>query len=603
MLSRINRPKRLIFYGLIGVLIILVIAVLVIPYPYSDLIGIKDKVTPMTTSAEIRYMSEITGINTPEDMQRQYDSHPVDYKFTIDDDLAVMFAYPSQNVRWTGMVFIHQFPSVSEIILDYDGNVIYEQITSPEVQARIDGLLNDNAFVERLQNQMDVIWELDDPGVDVLDLVNSLEISGIQAEFLGGRPQTLFDASMFLVRISSQDIRVYEFADEGSRRNVSENISPDGYEFTQQQGEITKIIHIEYLDQPNFWAKGRLLVQYLGIDPVILELLSAELGDPLTPHSNVKEISSPPASNWQTYSNPYFKVSLDYPGDWQHLDGEAHYGEKFGGEDGYFTITAMGDVGLTLDQAVQAEVQHKLQPYGPDPLVEVFQVQGQEARLILPSESQVDNLRWQAALLVLYPQPISLTTGDMEHKYPIFALYADPAHIRGIAESLQFDKALYDVPTPFSAVCTPPACAPDEMYHCPGDCPGGCGTTCATATPGVSHGNGQVWGDICGPGETIPEMVIYFQDIHTQQIQKIFVEENQGSYQLTIPAGVYVAFAWLPDNEVGGGFTQFVRCNQQLSACEDHSLIPFLVQENHVTVGVDICDWGGDTTLFPILPE
>ncbi len=32
--------------------------------------------------------------------------------------------------------------------------------------------------------------------------------------------------------------------------------------------------------------------------------------------------------------------------------------------------------------------------------------------------------------------------------------------------------------------CTPPVCAPDELYNCPtGDCPGGCGLICVTPTP------------------------------------------------------------------------------------------------------------------------
>jgi hypothetical protein len=35
-------------------------------------------------------------------------------------------------------------------------------------------------------------------------------------------------------------------------------------------------------------------------------------------------------------------------------------------------------------------------------------------------------------------------------------------------------------------VCTPPACQPGEVLHCPGDCPGGCGYECATPTPGVA---------------------------------------------------------------------------------------------------------------------
>ena len=32
-------------------------------------------------------------------------------------------------------------------------------------------------------------------------------------------------------------------------------------------------------------------------------------------------------------------------------------------------------------------------------------------------------------------------------------------------------------------VCTPPACGPDEVLHCPDECPGGCGVVCVTVTP------------------------------------------------------------------------------------------------------------------------
>jgi len=161
---------------------------------------------------------------------------------------------------------------------------------------------------------------------------------------------------------------------------------------------------------------------------------------------------------------------------------------------------------------------------------------------------------------------------------------------------------LVEVPTSYP-VCTPPACAPDEMDHCPGDCSGGCGTTCATATPGISSGTGQVLGEICYPGENIPEMTIYLQETNTQRTLDFSVAENQNSYQLEIPAGVYVAFAWLPNKEVGGGYTQFVRCKKTILSCTDHGLVPFLVQENHVTVDVDICDWAGDEIVFPPLPQ
>lgn len=161
---------------------------------------------------------------------------------------------------------------------------------------------------------------------------------------------------------------------------------------------------------------------------------------------------------------------------------------------------------------------------------------------------------------------------------------------------------LPEEPTSFP-VCTPPACAPDEMYYCPDECPGGCGTTCATATPGVSLGTGSVWGKICYPGEIIPEMTIYFQEINTQQILDFSIEVKQDLYHLEIPAGVYVAFTWLTNKDAGGGYTQFIRCKLTILSCMDHSLVPFLVQENHATVDVDICDWDADTTLFPTVLE
>ena len=147
-----------------------------------------------------------------------------------------------------------------------------------------------------------------------------------------------------------------------------------------------------------------------------------------------KALISKPDQTWVTYSNSTLGISLKYPPHWQHVDEE-----RFAGEDGFFSFTAMGDIGFTMDQAVQAEVGHKLQPYGPEPVVQEIWIDGQEARLITPSEPQTENLRWQAGALVTYPQPIPISIGDTQHYYLIFALYADPAHIRAIADSIKFD--------------------------------------------------------------------------------------------------------------------------------------------------------------------
>ena len=52
---------------------------------------------------------------------------------------------------------------------------------------------------------------------------------------------------------------------------------------------------------------------------------------------------------------------------------------------------------------------------------------------------------------------------------------AEPTSMATVAPSIDETPIL---------MCTPPACAPGEVYVCPGgDCPGGCGTICAAPTP------------------------------------------------------------------------------------------------------------------------
>lgn len=57
------------------------------------------------------------------------------------------------------------------------------------------------------------------------------------------------------------------------------------------------------------------------------------------------------------------------------------------------------------------------------------------------------------------------------------------------------------------ALCTPPACGPDEAIVCPAECPGGCGSVCATFTPPVETDTPtpmiMCTPPACGPGEVV----------------------------------------------------------------------------------------------------
>ena len=67
-----------------------------------------------------------------------------------------------------------------------------------------------------------------------------------------------------------------------------------------------------------------------------------------------------------------------------------------------------------------------------------------------------------------------------------------------VTKPAESSVGMTDTPMP---VCTPPNCAEDEVYYCPGECPGGCGTICATPTPG---------GDTTAPPSAAAPTIISF---------------------------------------------------------------------------------------------
>lgn len=94
-------------------------------------------------------------------------------------------------------------------------------------------------------------------------------------------------------------------------------------------------------------------------------------------------------------------------------------------------------VELASDRAANNEAHHRLQPYGSRRRPEPLQVAGQDARLILPSNDQLRDMKGQAALIVRYPQPVVIDSIT----YVYFVLHADGGHGQSIARTLVFTGA------------------------------------------------------------------------------------------------------------------------------------------------------------------
>lgn len=134
-----------------------------------------------------------------------------------------------------------------------------------------------------------------------------------------------------------------------------------------------------------------------------------------------------------TYNNPQFKVSFNYPGTWNQIGGYDY--DRYEGGSGFFAVSGLGGEALTLDDATKNAYSHTLLPYGQHPVIEKLKVDGQPAKLIIPSEDQAESMDGQAELIVEYPVPIII--GGNTYKF--FVLWADIENIRNIIPTITFN--------------------------------------------------------------------------------------------------------------------------------------------------------------------
>jgi hypothetical protein len=167
-------------------------------------------------------------------------------------------------------------------------------------------------------------------------------------------------------------------------------------------------------------------------------LVTVEAPATQEPESGLQTVlpTSPDAASWLTYTSEYFAISLAHPAHWQPVPG---YGgpesgdTRYAGGDGFFHVTVMN--AATIDEAAASHAEHVLQPYGSRPIIEHLQIQGQEARLILPSVDQISDVGGEAMLIVRYPSPVHAA----DYPYRFLALAADVDNTRMIAATLRFD--------------------------------------------------------------------------------------------------------------------------------------------------------------------
>ncbi len=224
--------------------------------------------------------------------------------------------------------------------------------------------------------------------------------------------------------------------------SVSVGVGPENSEFSQAAQGTTDANGAFVVQVPAEGAPGMRLVFAVAVEgqpaiasPDLFHITSAAPTVMPTPAPQLTPSPTPYQDMWITFSSPAYAISLEYPADWRPVPGygSSETGEtRFGGINGFFQVGAMDSD--SIDGATAAEAQHRLQPYGSQPTIETLQLQGQEARLILPSDDQPAGMQHQAALIIRYPEPVNVVGVPCRY----FVLWADWPHIGAIAQTLRF---------------------------------------------------------------------------------------------------------------------------------------------------------------------
>jgi TolB protein len=143
---------------------------------------------------------------------------------------------------------------------------------------------------------------------------------------------------------------------------------------------------------------------------------------------------------FSTYANPMLGISFRYPSSWKPDIAYGTVGDvsgRYEGSSGFFGIDAIASESNIAD-LTNTVANHKLQPYGKNPVILPLKAGRQEARVIIPSKDQIGPKR-EVALVVPYPQPVTVNS----RQYNYLLIVGDPGHIKAIADTLEFNEYNY----------------------------------------------------------------------------------------------------------------------------------------------------------------
>lgn len=113
--------------------------------------------------------------------------------------------------------------------------------------------------------------QFDGKVIDFQSLVSAIQSRGLAVEQIEKIDDSAFEVPIQVISVGGMDLQVYEFDSESDVSIAKEIVSSDGTEIG--------LSIIRWMDTPHFYSQGKIIVQYIGHNPEMVNLLDSFLGN------------------------------------------------------------------------------------------------------------------------------------------------------------------------------------------------------------------------------------------------------------------------------------------------------------------------------------
>lgn len=187
--------------------------------------------------------------------------------------------------------------------------------------------------------------------------------------------------------------------------------------------------------------------------------------------------------------------------------------------------------------------------------------------------------------------------GLAQQGFPISDAFVEVSDLNGKPYTVQyFERAVFELhpenKAPYDVLLSQLGTFRMEQKY-PGGAP----------TPGAGT-PGSISGKLTYPSEMVPALKVYAIEAAGPRYYSVQTKEGDQSFTISgvAPGTYYVLAYWSADLDRPGAYSRFVECGMTAD-CNDHSLIPVIVQPGQITQGIRVEDWYAPPGTFSAPPD